>query len=129
MSYHPLAEYLSWRYQDSKKNGGIEIKVKISFGFLNEKPVSRYRGKVIIVSLLVDTSDGRIAHFARIRCVFFSPLVDLLLTYPRSGQMLGKGQDVVTKVLIMRPDQTIHCYAMCDEIGMFTNPLFSKEIL
>jgi ATP-dependent DNA helicase HFM1/MER3 len=49
---------------------GVRIQIKADIGFINEQPPQRFNDKLIYVCLLVDTSDGRKIHFARIRYVF-----------------------------------------------------------
>ncbi|RYN41203.1 putative ATP-dependent DNA helicase [Alternaria arborescens] len=46
---------------------GVRIQIKADIGFINEQPPRRFNDKLIYVCLLVDTSDGRKIHFARIR--------------------------------------------------------------
>ena len=50
-----------------KTHDGIKIQIKADIGFINEQPPQRFNNKLIYVCLLVDTSDGRKVHFARIR--------------------------------------------------------------
>ncbi|CAN9084063.1 unnamed protein product [Alternaria alternata] len=45
---------------------GVRIQIKADIGFINEQPPQRFNDKLIYVCLLVDTSDGRKIHFARI---------------------------------------------------------------
>ena len=48
---------------------GVKMQIKAAIGFMNERPPLRFNNKLIYVCLLVETSDGRKVHFARIRCV------------------------------------------------------------
>ncbi|KAF2203355.1 P-loop containing nucleoside triphosphate hydrolase protein [Delitschia confertaspora ATCC 74209] len=84
----------------SKRDDGVTVKAKVEIGFLNEKPPATYNKKLVMVSLLAETSDGRKMKFARI-----------------SGQKLGNGQDLMFPVLLTNADQSINCYVMCDEIA------------
>ncbi|KAH8636337.1 ATP binding protein [Alternaria alternata] len=81
---------------------GVRIQIKADIGFINEQPPQRFNDKLIYVCLLVDTSDGRKIHFARI-----------------SGPKLGSGQSIIVPALLTSPDQSINCYVMCDGIGMY----------
>jgi ATP-dependent DNA helicase HFM1/MER3 len=53
--------------QTIKTHDGVKIQIKADVGFINEQPPQRFNKKLIYVCLLVDTSDGRKVHFARIR--------------------------------------------------------------
>ena len=53
--------------QAIKTHDGVKIQIKADIGFINEQPPQRFNNKLIYVCLLVDTSDGRKVHFARIR--------------------------------------------------------------
>ena len=46
---------------------GVKIPIKADIGFMNERQPHDFNKKLIYVCLLLDTSDGRKAHFARIR--------------------------------------------------------------
>ena len=46
---------------------GVKIQIKADIGFMNERQPHDFNKKLIYVCLLLDTSDGRKAHFARIR--------------------------------------------------------------
>ncbi len=48
---------------------GVKIQVKAEIGFINDKVPQRVGNKPVYVCLLIETSDGRKAHFARIRFV------------------------------------------------------------
>lgn len=48
---------------------GVKIQIKADIGFMNGRPPLHFKNKPIYVCLLLDTSDGRKAHFARIRYV------------------------------------------------------------
>lgn len=48
---------------------GVKMQIKADIGFINERPPLRFNNKLIYVCLLVEASDGRKIHFARIRCV------------------------------------------------------------
>ncbi|KAI4710905.1 hypothetical protein J4E89_004495 [Alternaria sp. Ai002NY15] len=84
-----------------KTHDGVKIQIKADIGFINEQPPQRFNNKLIYVCLLVDTSDGRKVHFARI-----------------SGSKLGSGQSLTFPALLTNPDQSINCYVMCDGIGI-----------
>lgn len=83
-----------------KSEQGVTVKVKAEIGFLNDKPPERAFRKVVYVCLLAETSDGRLAHFARI-----------------SGKKLGKGQEVLFTADLTSHSQTIRGYVMCDEFA------------
>ncbi|CAN9135747.1 unnamed protein product [Alternaria sp. RS040] len=83
-----------------KSHDGVRIQIKADIGFINEQPLQRFNDKLIYVCLLVDTSDGRKIHFARI-----------------SGPKLGSGQSITVLALLTSPDQSINCYVMCDGIA------------
>jgi len=48
-------------------DNGVKIEIQVDIGFINERPPQRFNAKIIYVCLLVETSDGRKIHFARIR--------------------------------------------------------------
>lgn len=54
--------------QITKHPNGARILVKADIGFINEKTPSRFNNQAVYVCVLAETSDGRRAHFARIRC-------------------------------------------------------------
>ncbi|KAI4620216.1 hypothetical protein J4E80_004742 [Alternaria sp. BMP 0032] len=99
-----------------KTHDGVKIQIKADIGFINEQPPQRFNNKLIYVCLLVDTSDGRKVHFARI-----------------SGPKLGSGQSLTFPALLTNPDQSINCYVMSGSMraaavkpqvaaSMFPNP-------
>ena len=47
----------------------VVVKVKAELSFLNDKPPVYFQKKPVYVSVLAETSDGRKAHFGRIRQV------------------------------------------------------------
>jgi ATP-dependent DNA helicase HFM1/MER3 len=53
--------------QTTRLGDGVKVQFKVEIGFLNEKPVCIFQKHSVYVCLLVETSDGRLAHFARIR--------------------------------------------------------------
>jgi ATP-dependent DNA helicase HFM1/MER3 len=53
--------------QIMKTHDGVKIQIKADIGFINEKPPQHFNGKLVYVCVLVETSDGRKIHFARIR--------------------------------------------------------------
>ncbi|KAK4502972.1 hypothetical protein PRZ48_006399 [Zasmidium cellare] len=83
-----------------KGDEGVTVKVKAEIGFLNEKPPETLRGKIVFVCLLVETSDGRLAFFARV-----------------SGKKLGKGQELLFTADLTSHTQMIRGYVMCDEFA------------
>lgn len=102
--------------------------VKTDMGFLNDTPPVVFNSKAIYVSLLAATSDGRKAHFARIRSVIMQHDGACLLTVS-SGKKLGKGQSLTFSVLLKTPNLIINCYIMCDGIGTwscYTDIYFTK---
>lgn len=101
-----------------KSYDGVKLQIKADIGFINEQPPHRFNNKLIYVCLLVDTSDGRKIHFARIRYVivmWVSPYTNLCF----SGPKLGSGQSITIPALLTNPEQSINCYVMCDGIGMY----------
>ncbi|KAL1801518.1 hypothetical protein ACET3X_001860 [Alternaria dauci] len=50
----------------TKSHDGVKVQIKADIGFINEQPPQRFNNKLIYVCLLVDTSDDRKIHFARI---------------------------------------------------------------
>ncbi|PSN73512.1 P-loop containing nucleoside triphosphate hydrolase protein [Corynespora cassiicola Philippines] len=84
----------------TKTRDGVKIQVKADIGLLNERPPRTFSKKLVYVCLLVECSDGRIIHFARI-----------------SGDKLGQGQTLCFPATIKRPNQHINAYVMCDQIA------------
>ncbi|CAN9164917.1 unnamed protein product [Alternaria alternata] len=82
---------------------GVRIQIKADIGFINEQPPQHFNDKLIYVCLLVDTSDGRKIHFARI-----------------SGPKLGSGQSIIVPALLTSPDQSINCYVMSGSMRVAT---------
>lgn len=83
-----------------KKGEGVTVKVRAEIGFLNDKTPEKFNRRVVYVCLLADTSDGRLAHFARI-----------------SAKKLSKGQEVLFTADLTSPGQTIRGFIMCDEFA------------
>ncbi|EDU40828.1 ATP-dependent DNA helicase MER3 [Pyrenophora tritici-repentis Pt-1C-BFP] len=79
---------------------GVKIEIRADIGFINEQPPQRFNSKLIYVCLLLETSDGRKIHFARI-----------------SASKLDSGQSVAIPALLVSPDQSVNCYVMCDSIA------------
>jgi ATP-dependent DNA helicase HFM1/MER3 len=102
-----------------KFQDGVKIQLKADVGFVNEKIPSRFSGRSIYVCVLVETSDGRIVHFARIRCVTRDVFLSYAILTHTSGPKLGAGQSIVFPALLTSPDQSINCYIMCDGIGEY----------
>jgi ATP-dependent DNA helicase HFM1/MER3 len=65
-----LLERLLKYSQVLKIQNGVKIQIKADIGFINENPSQRFGSKLVYVCLLVESSDGRKIHFARIRWVF-----------------------------------------------------------
>lgn len=101
----------------TRSHDGVNIEIKADIGFLNEQPPQRFNNKLIYVCLLVDTSDGRKIHFARIRYVVMM-CVSHFTNFYCSGLKLGSGQSIAIPALLTSPEQSINCYVMCDGIGM-----------
>ncbi|EUC36769.1 hypothetical protein COCCADRAFT_2243 [Bipolaris zeicola 26-R-13] len=80
---------------------GVKMQIKADIGFMNERPPLRFNNKLIYVCLLVEASDGRKIHFARI-----------------SGSKLCTGQSLSIPVLLTSYDQSINCHVMCDAGSM-----------
>lgn len=53
----------------TKTASGVKIQVRADIGFMNEKPPAKFIDTPIYVCMLAETSDGRKAHFVRIRLV------------------------------------------------------------
>lgn len=69
---------------------GVKIQVKADIGFMNEKPADKFVEKPVYVCMLAETSDGRKAHFERVRSVTQARSASLLLTCeaaPSSAQV------------------------------------------
>ncbi|KAK1917347.1 hypothetical protein P3342_000060 [Pyrenophora teres f. teres] len=79
---------------------GVKIEIRADIGFINEQPPQRFNSKPVYVCLLLETSDGRKIHFARI-----------------SASKLDSGQSIAIPALLVRPDQSVNCYVMCDSIA------------
>ncbi|ENI06937.1 hypothetical protein COCC4DRAFT_191373 [Bipolaris maydis ATCC 48331] len=90
---------------------GVKMQIKVDIGFMNERPPLRFNNKLIYVCLLVETSDGRKIHFARI-----------------SGSKLGTGQSLSVPVLLTSSDQSINCHVMCDGIGVMRTATMRPQI-
>jgi ATP-dependent DNA helicase HFM1/MER3 len=88
---------------------------------MNEQPVITYQRKLVMVSFLAETSDGRKAHFAHIRYLLPTSSVAVLADRSESGQRLGRGQELTFEVLLKHQDQVINCYVSCDEIGTYVD--------
>lgn len=52
-------------------NGGdhLNLDVKAEVGFLNDEPPTSWKKTAVNVTLLAETSDGRVVHFARLTWV------------------------------------------------------------
>lgn len=83
-----------------KKGEGITIRMKAEIGFLNERVPETFNRRPVYVCVLVDTSDGRKVHFARI-----------------SGKKLNRGQDVLFHANLTSAGQIVRGFIMCDEIA------------
>ncbi|EUC49158.1 hypothetical protein COCMIDRAFT_33419 [Bipolaris oryzae ATCC 44560] len=90
---------------------GVKMQIKTDISFMNERPPVRFNNKLIYVCLLVETSDGRKIHFARI-----------------SGSKLGTGQSLSIPVLLTGYDQSINCHVMCDGIGAMRSATVRPQI-
>lgn len=53
-----------------KISEGVKIQIKADIGFMNERPPHEFNKKLIYICFLLETSDGRKVHFARIRYGF-----------------------------------------------------------
>ncbi|KAF2643541.1 P-loop containing nucleoside triphosphate hydrolase protein [Massarina eburnea CBS 473.64] len=84
----------------TKTPEGVKVMVKTDIGFINEKVPMSFGSKLVYVCMLAETSDGRMAHFARV-----------------SARTLGKGQQQTLPVLLTSPGLSINCYLMCDGIA------------
>lgn len=83
---------------------------------MNEQPPQRFNNKIIYICLLVETSDGRKIHFARIR--YGENRCNCTRLSSFSGSKLGSGQNIDVPALLTSPDQIVNCYVMCDGIGI-----------
>lgn len=64
---HLILKIHADRRKVTQTHDGIKIEIQADIGFINEQPLQRFNTKLIYVCLLVETSDGRKIHFARIR--------------------------------------------------------------
>ncbi len=55
--------------KSTKDSKFLHVRVKAELGFLNDTAPSFFMKKAVHVCLLAETSDGRKAHFCRIRLV------------------------------------------------------------
>ncbi|KAI5205853.1 P-loop containing nucleoside triphosphate hydrolase protein [Aureobasidium subglaciale] len=78
----------------------VVVKLKIDFGFLNEKTPTQYRNKPVFVIVLLGTSDGQMMSFFRL-----------------SAQKLERINPINTTAYLTSPTQLIECYVMCDELA------------
>ncbi|KAI7627064.1 P-loop containing nucleoside triphosphate hydrolase protein [Hortaea werneckii] len=83
-----------------KKDEHVEVKIVAEIGFFNERIPELFQRRAVYVCLLVETSDGSKAHFARI-----------------SAKKLNKSQEVPFTARLTDATQTVRAYVMCDEIA------------
>ena len=83
-----------------KEGEYVKVNAKAEIGFLNENVPLSFNRKPVYVCLVLETSDGRLVHFARI-----------------SAKKLGKGEDVLFSAQLVSPTQSIRAYVMCDQIA------------
>lgn len=83
-------------------SNGVQTRLKVEMGFMNEKLPSSWCNKKISVILLVSTSDGRLIHFS-----------------PMQAKHLGQPRDLSLTALMTSPDESINCHIMCDETGTY----------
>lgn len=62
-----FGSFKTYTCQVTKTAEGVRILVKVDIGFINETLPETLAGKAVYVCLLVETSDGRKIHFARLR--------------------------------------------------------------
>ncbi|KAI7720921.1 P-loop containing nucleoside triphosphate hydrolase protein [Hortaea werneckii] len=93
-----------------KKDEHVEVKIVAEIGFLNEKTPDLFQRRAVYVCLLVETSDGRKVHFARI-----------------SAKKLNKGQEVPFTARLTDATQVVRAYVMCDEIAGTARAAFLKS--
>ncbi|KAI7005818.1 P-loop containing nucleoside triphosphate hydrolase protein, partial [Hortaea werneckii] len=93
-----------------KKDEHVEVKIKAEIGFLNEKTPELFQRRAVYACLLVETSDGRKVHFARI-----------------SAKKLNKGQEVPFTARLTDATQVVRAYVMCDEIAGTARAAFLKS--
>lgn len=86
--------------KQAKQGQPVNIKIKVEYGFLNERVQGFYHKKPLFVCLLVERSDGHLIEFRRI-----------------SARLLSNGQDIQMSAEIIHYTQFITCYVMCDEIA------------
>ncbi|KAL7770114.1 hypothetical protein CFE70_000047 [Pyrenophora teres f. teres 0-1] len=67
---------------------GVKIEIRADIGFINEQPPQRFNSKPVYVCLLLETSDGRKIHFARIsmRVATVKPRVSPSM-FPKLGSL------------------------------------------
>ena len=83
-----------------KKETCVTINITAEIGFLNDEVPLMFQSKHVYVCFLGDTSDGRVAHFAR-----------------TSAKKLNKGQDLFFSADLTCIAQNVRAYVMCDEIA------------
>ncbi|KAF2754879.1 hypothetical protein EJ05DRAFT_533103 [Pseudovirgaria hyperparasitica] len=84
----------------SKSGEGVKVHVKAEIGFMNEKPPLIFRKRPVFICVLAETSDGRVAHFAR-----------------TSSKKLNTGLDLFFSATLTAVNQHIICYVMCESIA------------
>lgn len=60
------------------KGKRVRIRVKADVGFLNDTVPIQFNKKPVYVCLLAETSDGHLAHFARMRLFQYTINFDML---------------------------------------------------
>lgn len=83
-----------------KKGEGVFLRMKAEIGFLNDKLPEIFNCKPVYVCVLLDTSDGRKLHFARM-----------------SGKQLGRGHNVLFNAELTSAGQAVRGFVMCDDIA------------
>jgi ATP-dependent DNA helicase HFM1/MER3 len=96
----------------------VKVKIKAECGFINDRVPTMFHRKPIYVCLLVERSDGHLVDFRRIRYYQCKAFHVCVLTM-RSAMKLNSGQDILLTAELLKHDQYITCYIMCDEIGKF----------
>ncbi|KAI2816879.1 hypothetical protein CBS115989_6503 [Aspergillus niger] len=84
----------------SKTGTGVQINIRSEVAFMNEKCPTYFQRRPVYVCFMAETSDGRLLDFRRV-----------------SACKMPKGQDIVFSAELKSADQSVTCYAMCDDIA------------
>ena len=99
------------------------MKVKIDFGFLNDKTPERYRNKPVFVIVLLGTSDGHRINFFRLRYADHPLGNDNEANDGNSAAKLQNINPITETAYLTSSAQLIECYVMCDDLGQYCSTL------